>query len=326
MTSPLDNHRPSIVPAARLPPVGAALKNYSHALARAGGNEVASLARPADPSAVQVGLYSAPAYDLAVPALATSRLSVPLTYSRISGALEDERSRTYDAPPHSVFLTPAHTAARWSKDRASRHLIVYFHAPAYDGDARGEGRLDTSAAMGINRALERVLPGMRELTGHLAQELEHPDPFSTEAVDCLARLLLVRLASLGVRAGTPHNPISPLMLERVKDYIQANLSERILVGQLAAVANLPPSRFAVAFTRLTGQAPHQYVLSQRLGQAASLLLRSRQSLASIAATCGFASQQHLTNRMVARFGTTPAQYRASAGDVSATRGTGHRSA
>jgi AraC family transcriptional regulator len=318
--SELGTRRPPISPPGDGPPASAGSKAYGHALARAGGNEVLSLARSADRNAIHVGLYSAPAYDLKVPALPVARLSVPLTYSRITGALEDDPVRAYHAPRHSVFLTPANTAAQWSKDRSSRHLNIYFHSLAFDGDLREEGRLDEAAASRINTALERVLPGLRGIADELTAELQHPDAFSAEAVDCLARLLLVRLASLQARLAQSHSPITPLMLERVKDFVQSSLSEKILVGQMASVAGMPASRFAHAFTKLTGQAPHQYVLTQRLDMAASLLARSRLSVADVAATCGFASQQHLTNRMRSRLGTTPAQYRAHA-DLGAERST-----
>jgi AraC family transcriptional regulator len=186
------------------------------------------------------------------------------------------------------------------------------------GDVREDGRLDEPAAARINAATERVLPGVGGIVNALSAELESPDAFTAEAADCLARLLLVRLGRAQADLARSLSPITPVMLQRVKDYVQASLSEQILVSQMAAVAGLSVNRFAQAFTDHIGQAPHQYVLAQRLNMAVSLLVRSRMSLAEVAATCGFASQQHLTTTMRSRLGITPAQYRAKTGRGSET--------
>jgi AraC family transcriptional regulator len=191
-------------------------------------------------------------------------------------------------------------------------LTIYFHAPAFAGDAREDGRLDESAAAWINAATQRVLPGVGGIVDTLYRELESPGAFTAEAADCLARLLLVRLARMWAGHAKALSPITPLMLQRVNDYVQASLSNRISVRQMAAVAGLPANRFAQAFTDHTGQSPHQYVLTQRLNMAASLLARSRMSLAEVAVISGFCSQQHLTNTMRLRLGVTPGRYRSNA--------------
>ena len=91
----------------------------------------------------------------------------------------------------------------------------------------------------------------------------------------------------------------------------AHLGERILVADMAAAVGMPSSRFAHAFTACAGLSPHQFVLGLRLGRALELLARTPLGLAEVAAACGFASQQHLTNQMRKRMGITPGRYRQS---------------
>ena len=105
--------------------------------------------------------------------------------------------------------------------------------------------------------------------------------------------------------------LSPAQLARVDAFVAANLERRLLVSELAQAAGLPPARFAAAFAGARGRSPHQYVLDRRVERAASLLERTREPLADVAAACGFASQQHMTLLLRRRRGVTPARLRFS---------------
>jgi AraC family transcriptional regulator len=132
---------------------------------------------------------------------------------------------------------------------------------------------------------------------------------TAEAVDSLSRLLLVRLARQLRDSGTASVPLTPKVLASLRDYIDAHLSERILVADLAREAGLSPNRFAQAFSEHTRQSPHQFVLGLRLDRAAQLLRGSNLNLVEVALECGFANQQHLCNAMRHHLGTTPSRYR-----------------
>jgi AraC family transcriptional regulator len=195
-----------------------------------------------------------------------------------------------------LFLTPAGASAAWRKDEPSRHINIYFDSLAFDG-------------AGQPPLLNGSLSGGRALFEALADELARGDAFADEAADSLARLILVRLARQRSRARVCANPLTPLRLGRLADYVLAHLDQRILVADLAAVVGLPVNRFAAAFVAATGQSPHQYVLAQRLARAETLLRFGRDPLAEVAAASGFASQQHMTQMMRSRLGQTPARLR-----------------
>lgn len=267
---------------------------YAGAIAGAGGRALESLQRAG--AALAVVLYASPAYEVQVPALSVSRLSINLTASRVDGALDGDRRRAWTTPRHSLFLTPAGAAAQWHKATPSRHINIYF--PADESPAPAP-------------LLNGRLPGATALFDALAQELAGGDGFADEAADSLARLILVRLARQQQAETARRQPLSPAQLQRLRDFVQAHLDRKLLVADLAAVVGLQGGRFAQAFVAQTGLSPHQFVLQQRLARAQALLLRSRMPLAEVAACCGFASQQHLNALMRSRLGTTPGQLRAA---------------
>lgn len=279
---------------------------YRGVLAQAGGHEVEARMHPDERmAAVCAGLYASPPYDLQVPALAQARLSITLTAARVSGGLDGERARDFASPRHALFLTPPGAAAHWRKASPSRHLNLYFHRTAFAGLVPEEGVLNSPGAALLNG----TVPGLRPLVDELVAELEADDPFSDESADCLSRLVLVRVARHLARCRAAADPLSPAVMARLREFVEARLSGRILVQEMAQAVGLPPNRFAQAFTQRTGLAPHQYVLRCRLQRAVALLQHGLLSPADVAAACGFASQQHLTHTMRLKLGTTPGRIR-----------------
>jgi AraC family transcriptional regulator len=271
-----------------------AARVYAGALDRFGGQQVEALQRAGDADAIAVALYASPPYDVQIPAMAVSRLSINLSPSRVSGALDGERARTHLAARHSLFLTPAGAAAHWRKETPSRHINVYF-------DARAFGDFDP--------LLNGTLAGARGLLDALAEEMSESASFAAEAADSLARLILVRLARRHAAGRARANPLTPVLLARLEEFVASRLERGILVAELAAVAGLPVNRFAQAFVGATGTSPHQYVMARRLARAEALVRHSSAALADIAAATGFASQQHMTQLMRRRLGQTPARLR-----------------
>lgn len=291
-------------------------RTYSSQLLAAGGRELQSLGTAGD--ALAVAMYSSPPYDVELAALGVARLSINLTHSRVDGALDGERRRSFVARRHSLFLTPAGAAAAWRKPASSRHINIYFDPRAFstaDDDARWGPLAD-----GFTPWLNGRLAGAGPLFDMLAEELAQPEAHRGEAVDSLARLILVRVMRARSRQMRLANPLTPALLQRVNDYVVAQLEHRLLVGDIAAVAGLPSNRFAQAFVEATGLPPHQFVLQLRLVRAQQLLRHSTHTLVEIAAACGFASQQHMTQAMRRRLGVTPARYRAGDGSTPAARG------
>jgi len=98
-------------------------------------------------------------------------------------------------------------------------------------------------------------------------------------------------------------------IRRVRDYVDAHLSARILVADLSAIVQRSEAHFARAFKKTFGVSPHAYVLRRRVDQASHLMLVSDDSLSDIALACGMTDQAHLCKIFRQMTGQTPAAWR-----------------
>jgi AraC family transcriptional regulator len=280
---------------------------YLRTLVNAGGQEVEALKHGTGCLSVYASIYASQPYALSVPALAVPRLAVNLTAARVSGGLDGDRPRGFDARRHSLFLTPAGTAANWHKESPSRHLGIYFHPEVFFGEDDS-----TRSRSELPCLLNESIPGLGPLVDQLVWELQSSEILNTEAADSVARLLLIRLARRFRRASSTASALTPKAIERLREYVIARLGERILVADLAQQVGLSPNHFAASFTEQTGRPPHRFVLAIRIEQAAALLARSTLTIAQIAHDCGFSSQQHLSNAFRRHLDATPSRYRSRA--------------
>jgi AraC family transcriptional regulator len=106
--------------------------------------------------------------------------------------------------------------------------------------------------------------------------------------------------------------LSPSQLQRVIDYIRANLKQDLSILDLATLTSMSESHFSRSFKGSVGIPPYQYLMQQRVERAKQLL--EKQSLAkpiaisTIALDCGFANQTHLTKVFRQMTGITPKAY------------------
>lgn len=92
-------------------------------------------------------------------------------------------------------------------------------------------------------------------------------------------------------------------------YIHAHPGEALGCRDIAGLAGLSVSQCARQFRRITGLAPHRYLLQVRVALVKTLLCESERDLVLIAADAGFADQSHM-NRVFRRLtGTTPGAFR-----------------
>ena len=286
------------------PGIGQGVQTYSTILQSAGGEQVKALTSLGGDRVVCAALYAAPPYALRVPGMDVSRLSLNLTPARVTGGIEGERPRSYDAHRYSLFMAPAGAEMHWRKEASSRHLTVYFRPDLF---ADGE---ESATPLAQRQSLHNLcVPGLRPLADQLVDELRHVGPYNAEAADCLARLLLIQVSRHLRRAQDGSKALGASSMKRLNDYVLAHLGERIKVADLAREVGMSIDRFAWTCKLQTGKSPHQYVLALRLQKARHLLQHSPLGIAEVASACGFSSQQHLTNAMHCHDGVTPARCR-----------------
>ncbi len=102
------------------------------------------------------------------------------------------------------------------------------------------------------------------------------------------------------RGGLP-----PVLTQRICEYIESHLEQKIGLEGLAAMAGLSTHHFARAFNQSMGIPPHSYLLSRRLEQAERMLRETQLPLSEIAAATGFSDQSHLARHFRRRTGMSP---------------------
>ena len=100
-----------------------------------------------------------------------------------------------------------------------------------------------------------------------------------------------------------------LRLNRVIEFVDANIALDLCVSTLASVAGMSSFYFCRSFKQSTGITPHRYVLTRRMEHAKQLLQEKTVSLVQVAHEVGFADQSQFTRVFHKIVGTTPSQYR-----------------
>jgi AraC family transcriptional regulator len=134
--------------------------------------------------------------------------------------------------------------------------------------------------------------------------------------DSVSLAIVSRLVTRHFTAVQPHlqelAPLPQWRLRRTIEYIDAHLSDKIGLADLARNSGLTPMHFAAQFRRATGLRPHEYLLRRRIEQAQTLLLTSQGNLMDVALSCGFRSQPHFTSVFKRFVGEPPHRWRSVA--------------
>ncbi len=113
------------------------------------------------------------------------------------------------------------------------------------------------------------------------------------------------------RARPEQAPLLPAWrLRRVRDYIEANLSGRIAVADLAAVCSLSERQFHRALLQTVGQTPIAMINVVRAERAKQHLLQPDASILEVARRVGFESPTYFARVFRGVTGLTPARWRA----------------
>lgn len=98
-------------------------------------------------------------------------------------------------------------------------------------------------------------------------------------------------------------------IEKVKDYINRNLEQKLDLDQIAKIAGYSKFHLNRLFTKETGVTIYQYLQSRRLNLAAQKLAKTKLPISQIALEAGYDSQQAFTLAFKQNYLCTPRQYR-----------------
>lgn len=97
-------------------------------------------------------------------------------------------------------------------------------------------------------------------------------------------------------------------VQRMQEFIEANISRKITLKQLAVAGGYSPWHAARVFKEITGKAPFEYIRSVRLTKAALVLRDSDERVIDVALEFLFDSQEGFTRAFSREFGLAPGKY------------------
>jgi AraC family transcriptional regulator len=104
-------------------------------------------------------------------------------------------------------------------------------------------------------------------------------------------------------------------LNRVLDYIRANITGDLCLETLAQVANFSPFHFHRLFTAMVGETVNAYIRRIRMQQAAGqLMYNPKKTITRIAIDCGFSSPSSFAREFRQTFGMSASKFRAGGHD------------
>ena len=209
-----------------------------------------------------------------------------------------------------VTIIPAGSSARW--DIPGPVNVVQLYLP--------------------HSTLQRVaIEAGSSAGGDLLERTGHPDPVtsrlllsaadvieSNAAIDAmfrqqLANLLATRLLVAHVGTSVTLQPtlggLSPTALRHAIERLRSDSETDVSLAALASDAGLSRFHFCRAFKESTGLSPHAWLRQHRLEQAMTMLRDTDESIVSIAAALGYASQTAFAAAFRKLTGETPSDWR-----------------
>jgi AraC family transcriptional regulator len=98
-------------------------------------------------------------------------------------------------------------------------------------------------------------------------------------------------------------------LNRVVDYIEAHLADKITALDLANLINTSVGQLFRAFKTSVGVTPFHYIAKRRVELACTLMRTTRQPLCQVAVACGLCDQAHLCKMFRRVIGMSPSVWR-----------------
>jgi AraC-like DNA-binding protein len=98
-------------------------------------------------------------------------------------------------------------------------------------------------------------------------------------------------------------------LNRLEQYLAANIDRRITLDDMAVAVGLSKMHFAAQFRAATGFRPHEYLLFKRIERAKAILTTTRMPLVEVAFSVGFNAQAHFSTVFKRFAGKSPAQWK-----------------
>ena len=222
-----------------------------------------------------------------------------LVHDGVGSYVDDAVPSLPITPGDTIITVPGHS--HWYGPRPGgtwSETFLVFDGPIFDALAAG-GVLDAGDPVRRVEPLEAWQARLQEFADRIR-------PNTTVARE----LEVLELAALLVelRGGVDDAVPMARPIRRARELLVADLSSEDL-QDVAAAVGLPYETFRKQFRGATGRSPAAFRLDRRIQAAQALLRMTTMTHAAIAASLGFADENHFAKRFRARVGTSPKQYR-----------------
>lgn len=151
----------------------------------------------------------------------------------------------------------------------------------------------------------------------LATELKQGSPGGALMADHLSQIMLLQVLRLWLASDTAQHAgwlkaLADPRLARAIGAMHADPARRWTVADLAALAGMSRTVFAVRFREIVGQTPLDYLAGWRMRLAADRLQRTNESVASIGFSVGYESEAAFSTAFRRLTGHTPMRHRREA--------------
>src|ERR1700733_10011918 len=113
----------------------------------------------------------------------------------------------------------------------------------------------------------------------------------------------------GARPSESRGGLLAWQLNRVVDYIETHLAEKMMVTDLADLIDVSVGQMIRAFKVSVGVPPFRYIVRRRVELACTMMSTTREPLSQIAIACGMCDQAHLSNVFRRMIGMSPLAWR-----------------
>ena len=234
----------------------------------------------------------------------TTKLHIACHLDPIRQRIGGARAPFLLVPPSAAVSVPGdRLAGAWEGRARGRHILI---SPGFVSAIAGRA---FSPEMMARRHFARLREPDAEdaivahLMSALALEIRDGNPGGPMFLETIISALVHRTLHHGARARADvrtRGCLSPGQLRRVLDMVDARLTERPSLHELAALLEVSTRYFCRAFRNATGLSPHRFILQRRVERARALIEKGELSLSEAAIAAGFSdhSQMATTFRKV----------------------------
>ena len=220
------------------------------------------------------------------------------------------------AIPGTVWLCPAGICEEATRLSGDMPEVLHVYLPPHSFLGALRETHPNFRAQDLRYQALVTSTAVQRLTRDIVRELRQETSAGGLKMDALAVELLGTLAQdhaesaeVGASVTLARGVLDRRRLDRVLDYIEANLDADIGISDLAEAACFSLFHFVRAFRAAMGRPPHAYLSERRLDRAKRLLAYSDTSLVDISLICRFSGQANFTRAFTRAMGTSPGRYR-----------------